>query len=196
MVSIPEKKTAIFEAVIELGQKGREIGSLKISEIAEHAGIGKGTVYEYFPSREELLRDAMHYFRNKFFEHIRKDLLSVERFDERWEKVEGIVRRLLGCSIPLLTGRGCYTAESCCRLDNLEQSAVEGREMIEQLIGLMVDAALQDGLISHRPEADYAVTVGIGCISALLQRLRLEPGEEQMQKVMNDCRRMFLASLA
>ena len=56
-MSMPEKKAAVFRAVLHLLRQGRPLGDLKVSEIAEAAGIGKGTVYEYFPSREELLRD-------------------------------------------------------------------------------------------------------------------------------------------
>ena len=51
-MSIPEKKAAVFRAVLHLLRQGRPLGDLKVSEIAEAAGIGKGTVYEYFPSRE------------------------------------------------------------------------------------------------------------------------------------------------
>ena len=58
-MNLPEKKAAVFRAVLKLLRQGRPLGDLKVSEIAEAAGIGKGTVYEYFPSREELLRDAM-----------------------------------------------------------------------------------------------------------------------------------------
>ena len=60
-MSMPEKKAAVFRAVLHLLRQGRPLGDLKVSEIAEAAGIGKGTVYEYFPSREELLRDAWGY---------------------------------------------------------------------------------------------------------------------------------------
>ena len=56
-MNLPEKKAAVFRAVLKLLRQGRPLGDLKVSEIAEAAGIGKGTVYEYFPSREELLRN-------------------------------------------------------------------------------------------------------------------------------------------
>lgn len=51
-MNLPEKKAAVFRAVLKLLRQGRPLGDLKVSEIAEAAGIGKGTVYEYFPSRE------------------------------------------------------------------------------------------------------------------------------------------------
>ncbi len=42
-----EAATAVF------AQKG--YASTRVADIAEHAGVGKGTVYEYFSSKEELL---------------------------------------------------------------------------------------------------------------------------------------------
>lgn len=48
------KVEALYKAVMELLLEGREIRKMKVSEITERAGIGKGTAYEYFESREEL----------------------------------------------------------------------------------------------------------------------------------------------
>ncbi|MCH8013041.1 MAG: TetR/AcrR family transcriptional regulator [Candidatus Marinimicrobia bacterium] len=48
-----DKRTQIIEAAIMVfAQKGLERG--KIADIAKEAGIGKGTVYEYFRSKEEI----------------------------------------------------------------------------------------------------------------------------------------------
>ena len=48
-----DKKTKIIEAAIRVfARKGLERG--KIADIAKEAGIGKGTVYEYFRSKEEI----------------------------------------------------------------------------------------------------------------------------------------------
>lgn len=48
-----EKKDRIVTAAMEIfGQ--RPYHQVKIEEIAERAGVGKGTVYEYFGSKEEL----------------------------------------------------------------------------------------------------------------------------------------------
>lgn len=48
-----DKRTSIVEAAIRVfARKGLEKG--KIADVAEEAGIGKGTVYEYFTSKEEI----------------------------------------------------------------------------------------------------------------------------------------------
>lgn len=58
---IPEKVLSIYNAVEELAEEGKDVTTLKVSDIAARAGIGKGTVYEYFESREEVISQAVFY---------------------------------------------------------------------------------------------------------------------------------------
>ena len=57
----PPKVKAMYEAVLELFASGRELGTLKVSEITALAGIGKGTAYEYFSTKEEMIVGAIQY---------------------------------------------------------------------------------------------------------------------------------------
>ena len=50
MENLPEKEAKIYIAVGELIKEGRDINDMKVSEISNRAGIGKGTTYEYFQS--------------------------------------------------------------------------------------------------------------------------------------------------
>ena len=62
MENLPEKEVKIYAAVGALIKEGKDISGLTISEISARAGIGKGTTYEYFDSKEELIYKALHYF--------------------------------------------------------------------------------------------------------------------------------------
>ncbi|MCF6237522.1 MAG: TetR/AcrR family transcriptional regulator [Candidatus Marinimicrobia bacterium] len=54
----PEKAAAIIRAAIQIfARDGLEKG--KIADIAVEAGIGKGTVYEYFSSKEEIFHSIV-----------------------------------------------------------------------------------------------------------------------------------------
>lgn len=50
-----EKQIRVFEAVLDLARQGQSLHTVKVSDIAARAGMGKGTLYEYFASREEIL---------------------------------------------------------------------------------------------------------------------------------------------
>ena len=53
-----DKDVAILRATVRLIEKGTPPHFVKISDVAAEAGIGKGTVYEYFSSKDELLAKA------------------------------------------------------------------------------------------------------------------------------------------
>ena len=56
-----DKIEKMYQAVILLLDEGKDINSIKVSDITEQAGIGKGTAYEYFESKEEIIANAMKY---------------------------------------------------------------------------------------------------------------------------------------
>jgi AcrR family transcriptional regulator len=61
VVNREEKKATILEASIRVfAEKGWR--NTKITDIAEAADIGKGTVYEYFHSKDELLAASFRHF--------------------------------------------------------------------------------------------------------------------------------------
>lgn len=68
------KVEALYKAVMELLLEGKEIRNMKVSEITQRAGIGKGTAYEYFKSREELLIHALDYFQKSWTDSIQEEV--------------------------------------------------------------------------------------------------------------------------
>ena len=58
---VPPKVCRMYQAVIEMLEEGMEAGDIRVSTITERAGIGKGTAYEYFDSKEEIVACAILY---------------------------------------------------------------------------------------------------------------------------------------
>lgn len=56
-----EKKTRILEASIRVFAK-KGLSKTKMEDIAEAASIGKGTIYEYFRSKDEILEASFQHF--------------------------------------------------------------------------------------------------------------------------------------
>lgn len=56
-----ERELAVYEAMLSLGQQGSDLSALTVRQIAAAAGMGKGTVYEYFSSKEEILQGLTAY---------------------------------------------------------------------------------------------------------------------------------------
>lgn len=72
-----DKKELIIHAAFEVfAKQGLEKG--KISDIAKHAGIGKGTVYEYFKSKDEIF----HAIEDMFIGETMEQLQTVANSDD------------------------------------------------------------------------------------------------------------------
>ena len=171
-MSMPEKKAAVFRAVLHLLRQGRPLGDLKVSEIAEAAGIGKGTVYEYFPSREELLRDAMQYSRAQGFAELYEAISTAEGFAGRWRVIEETARQLMQCGSVFFSQMPSAGFPQAALQDICggPQERADTRRMIGEIMTCLTAAAIEEGLAPRMPEPEYLSMVGAGCISGILLR--------------------------
>jgi AcrR family transcriptional regulator len=64
-----------------IGRKGTSAATM--SDVAEEAGVAKGTIYLYFANREELFRKTADYALSQLDVRLQTALASVERFDRR-----------------------------------------------------------------------------------------------------------------
>lgn len=56
-----QRKAKVYEAALTLIAQGLTPAAMTIQQLADAAGIGKGTVYEYFSSKEEILQGLARY---------------------------------------------------------------------------------------------------------------------------------------
>ncbi len=92
-----KKEIIIHAAVKVFGRTGLERG--KIADVAKEAGIGKGTVYEYFRSKEEIFRAIEKYYIDSMIEPLR---VLVESEVSPGEKI----MELMGQSIDMILHMG------------------------------------------------------------------------------------------
>lgn len=83
----PEKVLLMYQAVSELLRDQKDIAKLKVADITSRAGIGKGTAYEYFSSKEELIANAlMHDYSQKVLDLIQK-VHEEKSFEGRYYRI-------------------------------------------------------------------------------------------------------------
>lgn len=80
---LPEKVLLLYEAVIRLIEEGVDIAGVRVSEITERAGIGKGTAYDYFDTKEEIIVCAMLFYIDGQMEKVRQDIWRENSFADR-----------------------------------------------------------------------------------------------------------------
>lgn len=82
---IPPKVLGMYQAVAELLEEGVDINSIRVSTITDRAGIGKGTAYEYFDTKEEIIACALAYRIQRTFEYIDGILTEKNSFQDQLE---------------------------------------------------------------------------------------------------------------
>lgn len=157
---MPDKVRKIYEAVSELAKEGKDVTTLKVGEISQKAGIGKGTTYEYFQSKEELISKAVFYsmytniktillimydsgsFRDKLYEIM--EYMWSNKLDDT--AVRSIVNVLKGTPNPekVLCG---FPNESIQK-----DYAPNGIYVIEQALNLFMNQGIEEGIISEKNE--------------------------------------------
>lgn len=77
------KVLALYRGVLELLDEGEDVNTIKVSDITAKAGIGKGTAYDYFKSREEIIACALLYDVDQKIEEEEEELARHEGFCEK-----------------------------------------------------------------------------------------------------------------
>lgn len=68
------KVTALYQAVVSFFGEGADMSCITVAEIAARAGIGKGTVYEYFSNKEEMIAGALYNSMQQLCEKLREKI--------------------------------------------------------------------------------------------------------------------------
>lgn len=84
---VPPKVLLIYEAVEKLIAESADINALCVAEITKRAGIGKGTVYDYFETKDEMIACSLLYHIKKLGMNIRSILNSEGTFEEHVNKL-------------------------------------------------------------------------------------------------------------
>lgn len=81
--SAVRKVEKLYQAVTALLEEGSDITAMKVSDITNRAGIGKGTAYEYFDNKEEIIANALKYDMKRQLDSLNERILSVDSFQEK-----------------------------------------------------------------------------------------------------------------
>lgn len=87
IIDPPEKMRLMFEAVSDFLKEQKDITALKVQDITARAGIGKGTAYEYFSSKDEIIANALMYEYSRKIQLLADVAFRPESFKERCFKI-------------------------------------------------------------------------------------------------------------
>jgi AcrR family transcriptional regulator len=190
---IPATRDRILEgALAALGRVGPR--RLTMSDVSERAGLSRGTVYRYFPTKEDLLAVLAEYEQDRFSEGLRRALAEGPEEPTLAAVVEYIVGYL--CQHPALPQM--IDVEPEFVLAFLRRQMPVFHRITEELLGgLMANARpVREGLLTVPeldelllrvvlsvflvPGEDGALTVGVleGALDSFLRLVGAEPAAE------------------
>ena len=161
------KKIEILEAAMKVfAQKG--IANTKMADVAEAAMVGKGTIYEYFKSKEEIINEGYVYFMDKINTIMAKQLYKVFDPIEKLKAImTGWVRLIEDTSIDFLGIMMDFWAEGIRRREedsifNLKQLYAENRQLIIEIL----EEGIAKGKI-RAVDSTIAASIIIGALDGL-----------------------------
>ncbi len=197
----PEKMRLMFEAVSGLVKEKKDIRALKVQDITAKAGIGKGTAYEYFSSKDELITHALMYeYSNKIME-LARVVFQPKYFKERVYKIFDWIRenkeynemfaQLLRTSLhpeksyetDFPSGR---TEEQC----GLKSLGTEASAFIYQMIDLFMEDGYKEGVYTETDTGKRSLTLLTSVVEYAF--VVMGPAENRYSKIGDEGIREFV----
>lgn len=149
-IQAPEKVIAMYEGVIALMNEGMDIHAMKVETITKKAGIGKGTAYEYFKSKEEIIIHALMY-------DAKKQMWEMYLLQKEKDSFEDKIRVIFECLCEKFKNHdichqsiqlwfGSFEADQLIR-ESILQMQRESKEYKEFINGLL-KTGMEQGVIS------------------------------------------------
>lgn len=177
-----DKRTAVLEAVISLVREGKSLESLTVSETAARAGIGKGTVYEYFPSKEAMTAAAVRYY-------MRRELTALQSLIPLNQGFQKAVKSAMAAVAKAVQSRLSFlhmvSGFSCIELKHyLEEQgpAAEIRETVREEIRQILTLGIKENLICGEFSEEYQTMCFLGAVGSYLASLQSQLLPESQAK--------------
>lgn len=149
MMNPPEKMRLMFEAVSEFIKEQRDISSIKVQDITTKAGIGKGTAYEYFSSKEEIIANALMYEYSQKMQMLAASAFEPVDFKSRCFKIMDWIKenkeynqmftRLMNTSVRI------PASKEQCEAEGYDKFGVEAHDYIYKLIDKFMEEGYAQG---------------------------------------------------
>ncbi|MCI6597038.1 MAG: TetR/AcrR family transcriptional regulator [Ruthenibacterium lactatiformans] len=196
MAKNAEKKTALYEAVFRLLARGEKMYSVTVQQIAEEAGIGKGTVYEYFTSREEIISKAMAYRLRGEADALSERVDKAEGFEQKLDTLlcfarDSVQAQASGMKVLFASARTLESPEAVCRHIGDAQVVEQLRAMIARI----VESGVREGLLRQPPSEAYALMALAGAVFGYANLQHILPGQDDAA-LREDARQMVRRALS
>lgn len=159
----PEKVQKMYQAISELVQEKKELAVLKVSDITSRAGIGKGTAYEYFSSKDEIIVHASLWLCFRQNKEMAKELEKFEDFKSKFMfLLEWMQKHKEQNDLIMKAMKGSFHGE-CDKFKELlpEGLLSKAKEYMTEQINRLFDQGYSEGILKQQ-DAEKRMIVFFG----------------------------------
>jgi AcrR family transcriptional regulator len=133
----------------------------QMDDIARRAGVGVGTLYRHFTTKEMLVGELIHVKLSEFAERVRRKL---EEESDPWAAFEGALREQTG----VMAGDAAHQRMPFAATPEAMQRAEPAVRELREVWGLVIDRAKEAGVLREDFEVDDIRTLmcGLGSMMA------------------------------
>nr|WP_300003115.1 TetR/AcrR family transcriptional regulator [Tissierella sp.] len=194
-----DKQIVVFKGVINLIKNGSSLYQIKVSDIAKAADIGKGTIYDYFGSKEEAIAKALMYYMDIEMTSSYARLLEKESFEDKYYEILFIIKDSYKGNMFLinnvLTSAGFkeiykHLADEGCNTNYFFES-------INEAIIHLLETGKKDGIVTLEEEEFYfimAIRASLSTFSHYIGKKESYP-DISVEKAMDIAYKILLKSL-
>ncbi len=169
-----EKQIAIFNAIVELMKNGINPYSIKVADIAEAANIGKGTIYDYFDSKEEAISEAILYSVTNEIKYGYSRIKAKDTFKEKFYELLYMIAENAADNVStfnMLLSIGEISKLYEFLLDD-RYDLSEYISMVNQIIKHLLESGINEGIISTSESPHYQIIVTNSFVMGFSQYIR------------------------
>lgn len=179
------KEIAVFEGFSKLIEQGVSLNNIRVSDIAKSAGIGKGTVYEYFKSKEEVIAKSIFYkMQTEFMRILEKSNKAVGFKDKCYVGFQDIME-VMSSQFEyfqlLITSKEIHEVFSC--LNQGKDEIIEFRNYILYILDPIIDLGIEEGIINSNLDKIYIQSTFISVCSGLSTMVHFQFGELKKEEI-------------
>ena len=193
-----QTREKIFPGVLTLAQQGVPMYEVKVQAIATAAGLGKGTLYEYFSSKEEILAATMLWCMDRELNALEEQLAACTCFEDQLESCQNFVVRMLlerGSSYRVIASALTIPRDAKELPDYARRPLEERKDRLTALVQQVIDTGRREGRVSLSSSDEYCHYVLKAALLSVFAAQSCE-GEEGLNRSGAHVRAMICKALA
>ena len=191
-----DKELACYEAIVTLLKQGKTVSDLTVADIAREAGMGKGTVYDYFTTKDEIVSKALVFYVQQWVHKARLAVQQTTGFDRRVDAYLQAADEASAFGMPIfdaLTGTGITMVGDLNAYINVREFRDRLKMEIRILLEEIRKAAKRERILRRGVPEAAAHFVISGCFASYLVYTHLDAMQVGFTK--EEARKQVLRSL-